>query len=80
MKLRNLNGAIRNADTVRINFNAGGQTPLLVAVQKTSLLEALAKTYPTPVTETGLWVSAQGWLMKESDEPSGEVFIQAAAE
>lgn len=68
MILRKLNGAIRaHEGAPRIYVNVGGIVPLHVGVQKTSLLDELAKAFPDG-GETGLWLSSQGWLMKEGSE------------
>lgn len=64
MKLPQLNSAIRAADNVRICFNLANQHPIQVVVQKSSMLDALKEAFPDR-GETGLFLNADGFLMRE---------------
>jgi hypothetical protein len=64
LKLPQLNSAIRAADNVRIGFNLANHHPIRVVVQKSSMLEALKEAFPDK-GETGLFLNAEGYLMKE---------------
>lgn len=58
MQLSKLNSAIREADVVKARFAFGA-----VALQKTSLLEALKAHFDGQRTaETGLFITADGYL------------------
>lgn len=63
MLLPKLNSAIRAADTVSINFHVGNLIPINVAVQKTSLLEALKDAFPDR-GETGLTLTSEGAITR----------------
>lgn len=75
MKLGALNAAIRDAEKVSVFFNAGGRVPLAVAVQKTSLIEALKDAFPEGrAHETGLALTEGGFLTSEAVARKLELF------
>jgi hypothetical protein len=72
VKLPQLNSAIRDADAVRIGFNLVGRHPIVVVVQKTSMLEALKGAFPDR-GETGMYLRDDGFLMLEGADAQGSL-------
>lgn len=77
MKLGPLKAAIRAAANPRVYVQVGGIIRIAPVMQKGSLLEELDAAFPQgKAQETGLWVSEEGFLMREGDRPQ----TQATAE
>lgn len=66
MKLSNLNGQIRNAESVKIAWDSPVGI-LAVTVQKSSLMAALKAACPDNKTDVPLHIRADGYLMRDAE-------------
>lgn len=75
MKLSQLNVAIRDADSLKIQLRLSDDDTegLTIHLQKTPLLTALKAKFVERGAETGLYLSETGFFMKESNRPDEDL-------